>query len=117
LKNVRNAMLMKCGPTPAVLSDLRRLQSSRPQPRPHIFGANYGEVMAWKQTSNRPVLQTLKNWGKDSVASIASRPHGNVNRSPRKRTGRHIGKVITINKSTYSDFERLLKVRREMKFL
>src|SRR5260221_758342 len=84
LKNIKKCQLMKNNLTPAMPSDLHRLQPSRPRARAHIFGANYGVVAAWKQTSNWPALQILRNWGKGSVASICSRLRGNVNRSPRK---------------------------------
>lgn len=83
-KKIRKYQFMKNNLTPAMPSDLHRLQPSKPRARAHIFGANYGEVTAWKQTSDWPAWQIPRNWGKGSVASIGSRLRENVNRSPRK---------------------------------
>jgi hypothetical protein len=82
---------MTYGLTPAVLSDLHRLQPSRHRARVHIFDANCGEVTASKQTSNLPAWQILRSWGKDSVAPIGARLRENVNRFPRE--SRHIGDI------------------------
>lgn len=90
LKNVRKIILTTYELTPAVLSNLHRQQSSRPPARAHIFGANYGEVTAWRQISKQPVWKIPRNQGKYSVAAIGSKLRENANRSP--NASRHIFK-------------------------